>query len=112
MALYKFCIVLYCIIVIFFVIFSHLLFWKFNYCLLLNYDNHQRLKLRPYGAIEICLLLFGYPVACIAGYRVTICFASVPYCFFFNDFCQPYYLDFYWTDFHAVFTVRFRYGCR
>ena len=27
-------------------------------------------------------------------------------------FCQPLSLGFHWTDFHAVFTVRFRYGCR
>ena len=26
--------------------------------------------------------------------------------------CQPNYLDFHRTDFHAVFTGRFRYGCR
>ena len=32
--------------------------------------------------------------------------------FFFNDFCQSYYLNFHWMDFHAVFTVRFRCGCR
>ena len=32
--------------------------------------------------------------------------------FFLNDFSQPYYLDFFWTDFHTVFTVRFRHGCR
>jgi len=34
------------------------------------------------------------------------------FCFFFNDFCQPLNLGFHWTDFHAVFTARFRYGCR
>ena len=31
---------------------------------------------------------------------------------FFCNLCQPNYLDFHWTDFHAVFTVQFRYGCR
>jgi len=31
---------------------------------------------------------------------------------FFNDFCQPLNVGFHWTDFHAVFTIRFCYGCR
>jgi len=58
-----------------------------------------------------CIHLFGHPVpACIAGYRVAICFAGVLVSYFKNDFCQPNYHDFHWMDFHAVFTVRFRYG--
>ena len=34
------------------------------------------------------------------------------YIFLFNSFCLPNYLNFHWTNFHAVFTVGFRYGCR
>jgi len=38
-------------------------------------------------------------------------FASVFYYYFLNDFCQPNYLNFHWTDFHLVFTSSYT-GCR
>ena len=51
------------------------------------------------------LSLFGYRR--LPGSRMfCVCIL-----FLFNDFCQPYYLNFNWTAFHAVFTVRFHYGC-
>jgi len=52
------------------------------------------------------------PGVCIAGYRVAICFTFIFLSFFLKNFCQPNYLDFHLTDFHAVFTVRFYYDCR
>ena len=51
------------------------------------------------------LSLFGYRR--LPGSRMfCVCIL-----FLFNDFCQPYYLNFNWTDFYAVFTIRFHYGC-
>jgi len=50
------------------------------------------------------LKIFWPPGACAAGNRwLSPCFVSVSYYFFFNDFCQAYYLDVNWTDCQAVF---------
>ena len=40
------------------------------------------------------------------------CFCILLFLSFLRIVCQPFNLDFHWTDFHAVFTVRFRHGCR
>ena len=47
----------------------------------------------------LVLYLIWPPRACVAGYRVGLLLYLIS---FFNDFCQPLYLGFHWTDFHEV----------
>ena len=58
----------------------------------------------PHCVPKTSTFLFGQPY-------VLLMYLIIIY-FFFNDFSQPFNLGFHWTDFNAVFTIRFRYGCR